>query len=129
MAGVTAPRFNSREAALRFYFRAAELMMPNAKAGIFSTRRPPTVPHGPNLASDLFALDSCFHGMNDVQLWLLHELYGPRGFNLRPRPLAEVLEALRSKFPKHQWTPKQIAQFRSEALQIFEAHLIRERLM
>ena len=84
---------------------------------------------GPTSSSDLFALDSCFHGLNDVQLWLLHELYGPRGFNPRPRPLAEVFEALRSKFPKHQWTPKQIAQFRSEALKIFEAHLIRERLM
>ncbi len=129
MAGATAPRFNSREAALRFYFRAVELMMPNAKPGIFSTRRLSRGCHRPNLISDLFALDSCFHGMHDVQLWLLHELYGPGCFNPRPRPQSEVLEALRSKFPEHQWTPKQIAQFRSEALQIFEAHLLREHLM
>ncbi len=129
MAGVTAPRFNSREAALRFYFRATELMMPNVKPGIFSARRPPTVHYGPNLLSDLFALDSCFHGMSDVQLWLLHELYGPGCFNPRPRPLDEVFEALRSKFPKHEWTPRRIAQFRSEALKIFEAHLMRERLL
>ncbi len=129
MAGVTASRFSSREAALRFYFRAIELMMPNAKPGIFSTRRPPRVQYGPNLLTDLFALDACFYGMNDVQLWLLHELYGPGCFKPRPRPLAGVFEALRSKFPKHAWTPKQVAQSRGEALKIFEAHLIRERLM
>ncbi len=129
MAVVTAPRFKSREAALRFYFRASELLAPNAKPGILFTRRPPRVHHGPNLIHDLVALDACFHGMNDVQLWLLHELYGPGAFTIRPRPLAEVCEAARCKFPKHASTPQRIAQFKHEALRIFEAHLQRERLM
>ena len=129
MAGVTVARFKSREAALRFYFRASELLTPNAKPGIFSTRRPPKVHQGPNIIDDLLALDSCFHGMNDVQLWLLHELYGPGGFSLKLRPVAEVFEALQRKFPKHEWTPHRIAQFKREALKIFEAHLRRERLM
>ena|ERR1019366_2795211 len=129
MAGVTVARFKSREAALRFYFRASELLTPNAKPGIFSTRRPPKVHQGPNIIHDLVALDSCFHGMNDVQLWLLHELYGPGAFSTRTRPLAEVFEAARCKFPKHEWTPHRIAQFKREALKIFEAHLVRERLM
>ncbi len=129
MAGVTAPRFKSRQAALRFYFRASELMTPNARPGIFSTRRPPKVHQGPNIIDDLIALDLCFHGMNDVQLWLLHQLYGPSGFSVKPRPIAEVFEAARCKFPKHEWTPHRIAQFKQEALKIFEAHLKRERLM
>ena len=60
---------------------------------------------------------------------LLHELYGPGGFSMRARPLAEVLEAVQRKFPKHEWTPRRIAQFKQEALKIFEAHLKRERLM
>ena len=129
MAGVTGPRFKSREAALRFYFRASELLTPNAKPGIFSSRRPFKVHEEPDLIDDLVALDACFHGLNDVQLWLLHELFGPGGFNMRPRPLAGVFAAMRGKFPKHEWTPQRIAQFKREALNIFEAHLVRERLM
>jgi hypothetical protein len=129
MPGVIAPRFKSREAALRFFFRVLELLMPNAKPGVLSARRPPSVHPAVNIIDDLLALDSCFHGMNDVQLWLLHELYGPGGFSLRPRPAAEVFEAVRRRFPEREWTPQRIAQLRQEALKIFEAHLQRERLM
>jgi len=129
MAGITAPRFKSREAALRFYFRACELLTPNATTGIFSTRRPPRVHQGPHIVHDLVALDSCFHGLNDVHLWMLHELYGPGGFDVRPRRLPEIFEAARCQFPGHEWTPQKIVQFKREALKIFEAHLVRERLM
>jgi hypothetical protein len=129
MAAITAARFKSREAALRFYFRASELLTPNGKPGIFSARRPPKVHQGPNIVDDLLALEACFHGMNDVQRWLLHELYGPGGFSMKPRPVAEVFAAVRRKFPKDEWTAHRIAQFKQEALKIFEAHLKRERLM
>ena len=128
MAGVTAPRFKSREAALRFYFRARELLAPNAKPGIFFTRRPP-LQHGPNLVDDVITLDACFYGLNDVQLWLMQELYGPGGFGARPRTLAGIFAAARIKFPEYAWTPQKMAQFKREALKIFEAHLMRERLM
>lgn|ERR1700676_2622037 len=129
MAAITEARFKSRAAALRFYFRASELLTPNAKPGMFSTRRPPKVHDGPNIIADLIALDLCFHGMNDVQLWLLHELYGPGGFSVKLRPFAEVCEAVHRRFPKQDWTPQRISQFKQEALKIFEAHLKRERLM
>ena len=129
MTAITTPRFKSREAALRFYFRARELLTPNAKPGVYSSRRQPRVHHGTNIVDDLFALDSCFHGMNDVQLWLLHELYSPAGFSVKLPPIADVLEAVRRKFPKHQLNPSTIAKFKHEALKIFEAHLKRERLM
>ncbi len=128
MAGVTVPRFKSREAALRFYFRASELLTPNAKPGIFS-KHPPEVHEGPHLVHDLVALDACFHGLNDIQLWLLRELYGPAGFSPAPRPLTRIFDAARNKFPEHECTPQRIAQFKTEALRIFEAHLMRERLM
>lgn len=129
MAGVNAPRFKSREAALRFYFRASELFAPNPQPGIFSPRNLPRVTDGPNIIHDLATLDACFHGMNDVQLWLLHELYQPGAFCTRPRPLSAVFEAARSKFPDYDWTHQRIVQFKREALKIFEARLQRERLM
>jgi len=129
MAASTAPRFKSREAALRLYFRANELLTPNAKPGIFSHRRPPRVNNGLDLIDDFFTLDSCFCGLNDVQLWLLRELYGPSGFRIRRRSLTEMFEAAKRKFPDRELTPQVFAQFRHEALKIFEAHLKRERLL
>jgi len=129
MAGSNQPRFKSRVAALRFYFRASELLTPNAKPGIFSTKRLPRIHNGPNIIQDFLTLDSCFYGLNDVQLWLLHQLYGPAGFSMKLRPVAEVFEEVQRKFPQHEWTPQRIAQFKQEALKIFEAHLKRERLM
>jgi hypothetical protein len=129
MAATTVPRFKSREAALRLYFRAGDLLAPNAKPGIFSNRRPPRTNHGLNLIDDFFTLDSCFHGLNDVQLWLLRELYGPSGFRVRRRSLVEMFEAARRKFPARDLTPQSFAQLRHEALKIFEAHLQRERLL
>jgi hypothetical protein len=129
MPGVIEPRFKSREAALRFYFRASELLIPDAKPGVFSARRSSNRHPAVNIIDDLRALDSCFHGMNDIQLWLLHELYGPGGFRIRRPPVAEVFDAVQRRFPKRDWTLHRMAQFRQEALKIFEAHLKRERLI
>src|SRR6202011_5382249 len=106
--------------ALRFYFRASELLTPNAKPGCFSKRRSPKTHEVLNIVDDLRALDSCFTGMNDVQLWLLHELYGPGGFRTKARPVVEIFEAARRAFPKCEWTLQKIARFKQEALQIFE---------
>ncbi len=129
MAGNNTARFKSHQAALRFYFRARELLIPNAKPGVFSTRRPPRVHPGPNIVHDLIALDACFHGLNDVQLWLLHQLFRPGGFQTRQPSLGEISEAARARFPDEQWTLPRMAQSKREALKIFEAHLIRQRLV
>lgn len=129
MAGLTDPRFKSREAALRFYFRASELLTPNAKPGMFSRRRSPKPREVHNIVDDLRALDSCFSGLNEVQLWLLHELYRPGGFSTKARPVAEVFAAAQRAFPKDEWTPQKIARSKQDALRIFEAHLRRERLV
>ncbi len=40
----------------------------------------------------MITLDACFYGLNDVQLWLMQELYGPGGFGPRTRPLAGILQ-------------------------------------
>jgi hypothetical protein len=129
MAGVTEPRFRSREAALRFYFRASELLAPNAPPGVFSRERPSGMEIGPNAILDFLSIDSCFRGMNDEQVWLLRAFYGPGGFGAKTRLVTEVFEAARRKFPKDGWTPQKVARLKHDALQIFEAHLKRERLV
>jgi hypothetical protein len=129
MAATTAPRFKSRAAALRLYFRAGDFFAPNAKPGIFSNRRPARTNYGLNLIDDFFTLDSCFYGLSDVQLWLLRELYGPGGFGIRRRSLAEMFDTAKRKFPGRELTPQRFAQLKHEALKIFEAHLKRERMI
>ena len=129
MATSSAPRFKSREAALRLYFRAGEILAPNAKPGVFSHRRPPKAPSNPNLMDDFFVLDACFAGLSDVQLWLLRELYGPGGFGIRRRPLAAMFEAAKRAFPDRDLTPRRFAQMKYEALRIYEARLQRERMI
>ena len=129
MPAVSVPRFKSREAALRLYFRAGELLAPDAKpGGIFRAchSRPN---RNPNLIDDFLILDSCFRGLNDVQLWMLRELYGPGCFTIRRIPFAELCERVRRRFPQLHLTCHQIAQYKREALKIFEARLMRERLM
>ncbi|HVN27429.1 MAG TPA: hypothetical protein VMT64_03035 [Candidatus Binataceae bacterium] len=129
MAASTTPRFKSREAALRLYFRAGELFAPNAKPGIFAHRRPRRSGNSLNLADDFFTLDSCFYGLKDVQLWLLREMYGPGDFGFRRRPFVELYAAARRQFPNLGLTPHKFARLKQEALKIFEAHLKRERMI
>ena len=129
MAAVSVPRFKSREAALRLYFRAGELLAPNAKpGGIYRARHTKRNPN-PNLIDDFVALDSCFRGLNDVQLWMLRELYGPGCFIIRRIAFAELYERARRRFPERALTAHQVAQYKREALKLFEARLVRERLM
>jgi hypothetical protein len=106
MAGSMGPRFRSREAALRFYFRARELLTPNQKPGIFSKKCPARDREGPNVIVDFRLLDACFRGMDDAQLWLLREMYGPGGFGVKARSVAKVFETAQRKFPKYDWTPE-----------------------
>jgi len=129
MAGATEPRFRSREAALRFYFRASELLAPNAKPGVFSKGRPSRIGKGPNVILDFLSLDSCFRGMNDEQLWLLRTFYALGGFGAKQPHVAEVLEAAQRKFPKSRWTLQKVARFKHVAVLIFEERLKRQRLI
>ena len=129
MPAVSVPRFKSREAALRLYFRAGELLAPNAKPGAIYRPRQAKLNRNPNLIDDFMALDACFRGLNDLQLWMLRELYGPGCFTIRRIPFAELCERARRQFPARHLTTHQIAQYKREALKIFEARLMRERLM
>jgi hypothetical protein len=129
MAGATEPRFQSREAALRFYFRASELLAPNAKPGASAKGRPTKVGKRSNVVLDFLSLDSCFRGMSEEQLWLLRAFYGPGGFGMKQRPVAEVFEAARRKFRKSGLTAGMVARLKNDALQTFEKQLGRRRLI
>jgi hypothetical protein len=129
MAGAKSPRFRTPVAALRFYFRASELLADDRKPGLYSKQRHPGNCAQPNALCDFLALDSCFVGMNEFQIWLLKELYGPDCFGVPRRTVAGVSEAARRKFPNQQFTRRMVARSRNAALERVEEQLKRENLM
>ena len=129
MADDNQPRFSSREAALRFYFRARELLARDAKPGLNCRKRYGPMLGGPNVIEDFLTVDACFQGIDDIQLWLLSEMYGPGGFGMTARPVSAVFDALRQEFPDREWNPKEVALSSKDALAKFEQQLKIERLL
>jgi hypothetical protein len=127
----TQPRFRSPEAALRFYFRAGELLCDNLKPGILSRRNGHHArqPRRVNVICDFLTLDSCFRDMDEAQAWLLKELYGPTCFGTPQRRAAELYLAARRRFPERHWTPRLVRCFKRRALELVEEHLKRRHLI
>lgn len=129
MSTETGPRFRSPEAALRFYFRATELITVNARPGIFSKAVPFKPMDPPNIMCDFIRLDSCFQGMDDEEVWLLQELYGPTCFGIPPRTVTRACAAARQKFPNKRWSRVVVARFRERALKMIGARLRKEHMI
>ena len=125
----TTPRFSSREVALRFYFRANDLLTNNGKPGTAALKLSCVLRRQPNLVSDFMIMDRCFRGMSDFQLWLLAECFGPAFFRIRRPRISELMEAARAKFPGHELTSREISRTRRDALDLFEQRLARAHLM
>ena len=66
--------------------------------------------------------------MNDVQRWLMHELYGPGGFS-RAAPARGDFRGGADQISQRRMDPQRIAQFKREALENFRSASQRERLM
>lgn len=130
MAEETRARFRSPEAALRFYFRASELLCDDPTPGLFSRRQSVSGgPPGPNVIGDFLAVDSCFEDLNEVEIWLLKELYGPDCFGAPQRKVADLFKEARRRFPKDQWTPRMVSRFKQRALGVIEQKLRRSHLI
>ncbi len=117
------PRFRSPQEALRFYFRASDLITDNARPGVISKAMPPNPEDPPNLMRDFISLDWCFQDMNDEEVWLLQELYGPTFFGIPARTATRACAAARQKFPAKRWSPTSISRFRQRALKLLERRM------
>lgn len=124
MADEPKARFRSPEAALRFYFRASELLCDSPTPGFFSRKSCGTgSAPSPNVIGDFLTVDSCFADLNEVEIWLLKELYGPTCFGAPQRKVAELYKEARRRFPKSQWTPRMVSRFKQRALGVIEQRL------
>jgi hypothetical protein len=122
-------RFSSPEAALRFYFRASELIAGDTPPGIFSRRKTFLPLRGPNAFGDFLVLDSAFQVLSEVEVCVMEELFRPGSFGTPRRQMSDVFESVRRRFPNHHWTPRAISRMKQEALERVEEHLKRERLL
>jgi hypothetical protein len=117
MGQETKARFNSAAAALRFYFRARELL--EGPGGLRRrARHQPYCAHEAesSLIGDYLSLSACIDELDDFQLWLLSELYGPTCFAPRERTVARACEEARRAFPDRRLTRQALGRLRHQAL-------------
>ncbi|HYB90443.1 MAG TPA: hypothetical protein VEC38_05295 [Candidatus Binataceae bacterium] len=118
------PRFQSVAAALRFHFRARELLADLDRRMLRS--------HGLRNAgcsatsgaiADFLRVGSCMRGLDEFQLWLMAELYGPTCFAARQRSLSRACAEARRRYPGRCFTLRSIARVKQSSLS-----LVRRRL-
>ncbi len=126
---VVKPRFRSPQEALRFYFRASDLITDNTRPGIISKANPPNLEDPPNVMRDFISLDWCFQDMKDEEVWLLQELYGPTFFGIPARTVTRACAAARQKFPAKRWSRTSISRFRQRALKMLERRMRRVNMI
>ncbi len=92
-------RFATVQEALRFYFRAQELLAANC----LGEERPGerargSQPAAPDVIRDYFEIGRAVGGLDRFEAWLLAELYGPTCFYARDRSLRRAYAAARRNF-------------------------------
>ncbi len=131
MSDAISVRFKSAAAALRFYFRAEEVLSANASlhlypegriAGTADNRRE-------NLLLDYLSIAACLKDLNQLQLWLLRELYSPARLGQSPRGVSRACEAGRKIFPRVRWTVQGVGRLHRYTLGLLEDRLARKRLI
>ena len=127
----TSPRFKSAVAALRFYFRAEEVLSAKASLQLFPEGRIRET--GENRRQDLIfdylTVAACLKDLNELQRWLLRELYRPGRFGEPPPTVTSACEAGRRLFPRVRWTIQGVGRLRSHTLGILESRLAHKGLV
>jgi hypothetical protein len=118
------PRFNSAEAALRFFFRAHNLLGGSGES-VFQVPRnlPEWLVHGEGVFGDFTAVASSLYQLDEFEIWLMSELYGPTGFDARQRTLGRAWRAAQTRFPDRRMTLRDIARFRRSTVEILRRRL------
>lgn len=127
----TSPRFKSAVAALRFYFRAEEVLSAKASLQLFPEGRIRTTGENPrqDLIFDYLTVAACLKDLNELQRWLLRELYRPGRFGEPPPTVTSACEAGRRLFPRVRWTIQGVGRLRSHTVGMLESRLAHKGLI
>jgi hypothetical protein len=104
------PRFATAQEALRFYFRAQELIAESRPPGRASgTKGRSREEAAPDVIRDFLGIAVCMRRLGGFEVWLLAELYGPTCFYVRERTLTRVFQAARRRFPGQSTSARALA--------------------
>ena len=119
------PRYKSAGAALRFYFRAEEVLSSKASNRLYLEGRIPATGHSPrqDLMLDYMTIAACLKDLNELQRWLLRELYRPTRFGKPIPSVTRACEAGRQIFPRVRWTIQGVGRLHRHTLRIIENRL------
>ena len=117
-------RFKTTEIALRFFFRVRELLH-GGRAQRLRTRELPVIAEftACSAMDDYRSIGWCMRGLDEVQLWLLSELYGPTCFGVQRRTYAQAYRAGRIEFPEGAIGLRRIASLHERALESVSGRL------
>jgi hypothetical protein len=117
-------RFKTTQIALRFFFRVRELLH-GGKAQRLRARELPAVAEftACSAMDDYRSIGWCMRGLDEVELWLLSELYGPTCFGVRRRTYAQAYRAGRIEFPEFAIGLRRIASVHGRALESVSCRL------
>ena len=117
-------RFKRAEGALRFFFRLRELLG-SGRAGRLLPGELPSVAcrSASNAIDDYECIGWCMRGLDEIDLWLLGEVYGPSCFGERRRKLSSVLESAQREFPRRNLRLRQLSTMHRRSLSVVEIRL------
>lgn len=116
-------RFRTASEALRFCFRVRELLHAGRAGRLLPDELPVDAPLAANAVGEFERIAWCMRGLDEVDLWLLCELYGPSSFGVRRRTFAHACEAGRAEFPELELRLRQVATLHRHALGLVEKNL------
>jgi len=119
------PRFRSAGAALRFYFRAKEVLSVKASNRLYLEGRIPATGDSPrqDLMLDYLTVAACLKDLNELQRWLLRELYRPSRFGEPASSVTQACEAGRQLFPRVRWTIQGVGRLHRHTVRMLEDRL------
>jgi hypothetical protein len=123
MMDTSESRFKTSEIALRFFFRVRELLYGGRAERLRLRELPTTAITSRSAIDDYRCIGWCMRGLDEVQLWLLSELYGPTCFGVSRRSYAEAYRAGKIEFPELGIGLRRIAAAHERAIESVGGHL------
>jgi hypothetical protein len=117
-------RFKKAEDALRFYFRLHELLHSGHTGRLVSDDLPMVVtPTASNAIDDYQRVGWCMQGLEEIDLWLLSEVYGPTSFGVHRRSFSHACRAGRREFPNQEFRLRQVGVIHRHAIGVVNRRL------
>jgi hypothetical protein len=117
-------RFRSAEEALRFYFRLRALLHSGRTSRLIANELPASVCAGAVTAIDDYqCIGGCMHGLDELALWLLGEVYGPTCFGVHRRTISHACKAARLEFPRRDFRLREVGTLHDHALGVVRRRL------